>query len=178
VLLALVALFDLELEQLDFKTTFLHGTLEEEICMKQPKEFEGLDQENLVCHLKKSPYGLKQAPWQSCKRFDAFMIRQGYSQCCYDNCAYFQQFEVSFVSLLLYVDDMLIASKDKSLINNLKSQLNDEFEMKDLGTAKKMLGMEIHRDRKAVSYTYPKRSILKKYLIGSIWVIVSRSIFP
>ena len=72
---------------------------------------------------------------------------------------------------------MLIASKDKSLINNLKSQLNDEFEMKDLGAAKKMLGMEIHRDRKAVSYSYPKRSILKKYLIGSIWVIVSRPIF-
>jgi len=54
----------------------------------------------------------------------------------------------SFVYLLLYVDDMLIACKDKSLISKLKSQLSREFEMKDLGAAKKILGMEIQRDRK------------------------------
>jgi len=44
---------------------------------------------------------------------------------------------------------MLIASKDKSLISKLKSQLSNEFEMKNLGANKKILGMEIHRDRKA-----------------------------
>ena len=50
--------------------------------------------------------------------------------------------------MLLYVVDMLIASKDKSLISKLKSQLSEEFETKDLGAAKKILGMEIQRDRK------------------------------
>ena len=60
---------------------------------------------------------------------------------------YFRQFFYnSFVYLLLYVDDMLIASKDKCLISKLKSQLGREFEMKDLGVAKKILGMEIQRD--------------------------------
>ena len=59
---------------------------------------------------------------------------------------YFQQFGGSFTYLLLHVDDLLIASKDKSLINKLKSQLSDEFEMKDLGAAKMTFGMEIHRD--------------------------------
>jgi len=60
---------------------------------------------------------------------------------------YFRQFSYgSFAHLLLYVDDMLIASKDKSLISKLKSQLIREFEMKDLGVAKKILGMEIQRD--------------------------------
>jgi len=75
------------------------------------------------------------------------MIGQGYTRCHYNNCVYFQQSDGSFVYLLLYVDDMLIASMDKSLIGKLKSQLSDEFEMKDLGIAKKILGMEIHRDR-------------------------------
>ena len=73
------------------------------------------------------------------------MIRQGYIRCHYDNCVYFQQFDDSFIYLLLYTD-MLIASNDKSLISRLKSQLSNEFEMKDLGAAKKILGMEKNRD--------------------------------
>jgi len=79
VLLALVALFDLELEQLDVKTVFLHGELEEEIYMKQLEGYVIPDKENLVCCLKKSLYGLKQAPWQWYKMFDASMIGHGYT---------------------------------------------------------------------------------------------------
>ena len=63
-LLALVALFDLELEQLDVKIAFLHGELEEEIYMKQPEGFVVPGKEQYVCRLKKSLYGLKQAPRQ------------------------------------------------------------------------------------------------------------------
>jgi len=62
VLLASVTLFDLELEQLDVKTTFIHRELEEEIYMKQPEGFVVSGKEQLVCRLKKSLYGLKQAP--------------------------------------------------------------------------------------------------------------------
>ena len=62
VLLPLVALQDLELEQLDFKTALLHGELEEQINMQQPEGFMVTRKENYVCHLKKSLYGLKQSP--------------------------------------------------------------------------------------------------------------------
>ena len=150
VLLAFVALFNLELEQLDVKTAFLHGELEEEIYMEQPEGFIVPGKEQLVCRLKKSLYGLKQAPRQWYKRFDSFMIGQGYSRSQYDDCIYFKKFpNGSFIYLLLYVDDMLIASRDKSLIRKLKTQLNNEFDMKELGAAKKILGMEIRRDRQA-----------------------------
>ena len=79
VLLALVALHDLELEQLDVKTAFLHGELEEQIYMQQPEGFIVHGKEDYVCRLKKSLYGLKQSPRQWYKRFDSFMIGHGYS---------------------------------------------------------------------------------------------------
>ena len=69
VVLALVAHQDLELEQLDVKTAFLHRNLEEEIFMEQPEGFKKPGTENLVCRLKKSLYGLKQSPRQWYKRF-------------------------------------------------------------------------------------------------------------
>ena len=61
-ILTLMATKDFHLEQLDVKTTFLHGDLDEEIYMAQPQGFEVKGKENLVCKLKKSLYGLKQAP--------------------------------------------------------------------------------------------------------------------
>ena len=78
------------------------------------------------------------------------MISQGYLRSQFDDCIYFQRFaDDSFVILLLYVDDMLIASHDVSKIAKLKAQLRSEFEMKELGAAQKILGMEIWRDRHA-----------------------------
>ena len=66
--------------------------------------------------------------------------------------------------LLLYVDDMLIASKDKGEIQKLKQQLGSEFEMKDLGPAKKILGMEIIRDRKQGTLFVSQCNYLRKVL--------------
>ncbi|KAG8498844.1 hypothetical protein CXB51_005680 [Gossypium anomalum] len=69
-LLGIVAMHDLELEQLDVKTTFLHGELEEDIYMQQPEGFTVSEKEDYVCLLKKSLYGLKQSPRQWYKRFN------------------------------------------------------------------------------------------------------------
>ncbi|KAH9708912.1 retrovirus-related pol polyprotein from transposon TNT 1-94-like protein [Citrus sinensis] len=110
VVLAMCATLDLHFEQLDVKTAFLHGELEEEIYMLQPKGFAEIGNENLVCRLNKSLYGLKQAPRCWYKRFDSFIMSLGYNRLSSDHCAYYKRFEDNdFIILLLYVDDMLVA---------------------------------------------------------------------
>ena len=137
----------MELEQLDVKTTFLHGDLEETIYMAQPEGFVEAGKEDLVCKLKKSLYELKQSLRQWYKRFDSFMLQIGYKRGEYDCCVYSHIFDNgNMIILMLYVDDMLIACGDISKINELKGMLSSEFYMKDLGAAKKILGMEIKRD--------------------------------
>lgn len=149
VFLGLAASLNLELEQMDVRTAFLHGDLDEEIYMEQPEGFEVSGKENLVCKLKKSLYGLKQAPRQWYKKFDSFMGSQGYKRTNADQCVYFQRYpDGNFVALLLYVDDMLIVGKDVTKISQLKKELSNYFDMKDLGPAQQILGMQIVRERK------------------------------
>ena len=163
-LLSIVAMRDFELEQLDVKTAFLHGELEEDIYMDQPEGFVVPEKENLICRLKKSLYGLKQSPRQWYKRFDSFMLSHDFKRSDYDSCVYLKTVNDSAIYLLLYVDDILIAAKDKSEIVKLKAQLSKEFEMKDLGAAKKILGVEIIRDRKSGMLYLSQRGYIEKVL--------------
>ena len=91
VLLSCDAHGDLELEQLDVKTAFLHGDLDEEIYMYQPEGYKVEGKESHVRCLRKSLYGLKQSPRQRYKRFDSFMIKQGFFRSDYDSCVYIQK---------------------------------------------------------------------------------------
>ena len=165
VLLALVAHLDMELEQMDVKTAFLHGDLKEDIYMSQPEGYAVAGKEDLVCKLQKSLYGLKQASRQWYKKFDTFMIKHGYARSSFDPCVYTRLLDDgSLVCLLLYVDDMLIAARSMVEIDKLKSMLSKEFEMKDLGSAKKILGMEIVRDRSEGRLCLSQRGYLEKLL--------------
>ena len=165
VVLAMCAAFDLHLEQLDVKTAFLHGELEEEIYMLQPVGFEEKGKEDLVCRLTKSLYGLKQAPRCWYKRFDSFIISLRYNRLSSDHCTYYKRFEDNdFIILLLYVDDMLVVGPNKDRVQELKAQLAREFDMKDLGPANKILGMQIHRDRKNRKIWLSQKNYLRKVL--------------
>ena len=87
-MLRLAASLNLEVEQLDVKTAFLHGDIDKEIYMEQPEGFEVKGKEHLVCKLKKSLYGLKQALRQWYTKFDSFMESHGYSKTSSDHCVH------------------------------------------------------------------------------------------
>ena len=144
VVLGLATSLDLEMEQLDVKTAFLHGDLEEELYMEQPEGFEVVGKENLVCRLKKGLYGFKQAPRQWYKRFDSFMVEHNFKKTLTDHCVFVKKYASGdFIILLLYVDDMLIIGYDPKSIIALNKALSKSFAIKDLRSAKQILGIKI-----------------------------------
>ena len=130
VVLRIAVSLNLESEQLDVNTIFLYGDLEEEFYIKQHEGFVIKGKENLLCRLKKSLYGLKEAPRPWYKKFDSFMLDYGYNRTISDNCVFFKKFSYGdLIILLLYVDDMLIVGQDT---NNIKKFLKDS--LASLGT--------------------------------------------
>ena len=99
----------------------VHGDIDEELYMKQPEGFVIPGKEHLVCKLNRSLYGLKQASRQWYKKFDAFMLKDGYKRSHANHCLYTKRDENGNpIILVLYVDDMLLVGKKKSTLNALK----------------------------------------------------------
>jgi len=116
IIMALVAHFDLELHQMGVKATFLNGDLEERVYMAQPKGFVVTGKERMGCRLKKSIYGLKQASRQWYLKFDKTIRKFGFKENVEDNCVYAKFKNGKYIFLVLYVDDILLASSDVTLL--------------------------------------------------------------
>jgi hypothetical protein len=155
-LLGVVAIEDLELLQLDVKTAFLHGDLNEEIYMEQPQGFVSPGREHLLCRLRKSLYGLKQAPRQWYRKFDDFVQSIGFLRSDEDHCFYSKDApDGSPVFLILYVDDMLLSGRHIGELAELRRQMLLKFAMKDLGPAHNILSMKITRNRQSRQLCLP-----------------------
>ena len=100
----------------------------------------------MVCKLKKSIYGLKQASRQWYDEFHQVIISFGFEMNLIDDCIYHKFSESKYIFLVLYVGDILLASNDIGLLHKTKRFLARKFEMKDLGDAYVVLGIQIHRD--------------------------------
>ena len=121
IILAIAALRSLEVHQMDVKTAFLNGDLEEEIYMEQPEGCVVPEQERKVYRLVKSLYGLKQAPREWYHKFDAFMKSQKFWRSDIDHCLYTKKDSSgNLLTLMIYVDDMLITRKNSHEVANLK----------------------------------------------------------
>eukprot|EP00963_Diacronema_lutheri_P012506 scaffold1797_cov453-Pavlova_lutheri.AAC.1 len=154
---------DLEMHQMDIETAFLNADLEDEVYLKIP---DGLNKrtENQALKLNKSLYGLKQAPrvWNQeltktlkkmnfeCIRVDENMLKCRTDQgTCY---------------LCFYVDDILLASKNTTLINQIKDLIRQHYKATDLGEAKNFLGITISRDRNNRVMSMEQAVKVKEYL--------------
>ncbi|KAJ9554358.1 hypothetical protein OSB04_018403 [Centaurea solstitialis] len=163
-IMALVAHYDLELHQMDVKTAFLNGNIDETIYMTQPENLALGDSKSMVCRLKKSIYGLKQASRQWYLKFHQVITSFGYEVNLVEDCVYHKFSGSSVIFLILYVDDILIATNDLALLHDTKKFLAKHFEMKDLSDASFVLGIQILRDRSRGILRLSQRSYIDKVL--------------
>jgi transposase InsO family protein len=146
ILLSIAANLDWEIWQMDVKTAFLNGHLEEDIYMIQPDGFIAKGQEHKVCKLHRSIYGLKQASRSWNIRFDETVKSFGFSQSQHEPCVYKKGEGNRVVFLVLYVDDILLIGNDVGQLSTVKVWLASNFDMKDLGEANYILGIKLYRN--------------------------------
>ena len=118
----------------------------------------------MACRLKKSIYGLKQASRQWNLKFDEVIKRFGFRENDVDSCIYIKAKGGKLIFLVLYVDDILLASNDKNMLHETKNFLSTHFDMKDLGEASYVLGIEIHRDRDRGVLGLSQKAYIEKML--------------
>ncbi len=145
--LSIAAIEDYEIHQMDVSTAFLISELKENIYMEQPKGFATPGQEQKVCKLNKSLYGLKQASHEWNQNIDATLTACGFISTKSDPCVYVRDQENGKFYIVLYVDDILLVCKSLGTLEDMKAKLSAIYEMHDLGSVSQFLGMQITRDR-------------------------------
>ena len=147
-ILAIAAAADYEIHQMDVKTAFLNGDLDEDIYMQQPDGYRAAgDQAHHVWKLNKSLYGLKQAGRAWNKKMDAALVELGFRSLHSDSCVYVRRDGSSVLFVLVYVDDLLLVANNAAQLANTKAALSSRFDMKDMGKAHFILGVQIRRNR-------------------------------
>lgn len=136
---------------MDVHNAFLHGDLHEEVYIKLPLGFS-VGYKGKVCRLQKSLYGLRQAPryWfakliAALKQYD---FRQSYSD--YSLFAYYAQ--DIFLCVLVYVDNLIVTGNSVVALHHFKQHLSCRFYMKDLGSLKYFLGIDVAKNQKGIYF--------------------------
>ena len=124
ILLSITAHYNYEIWQMDVKTAFLNGNLEDEIYMMQPESFIAKNQEHIVCKLKRSIYGLKQASRLWNIRFDQAIKSFGFEQNLDEPCVYKRHQDKVVMFLVLHVDDILLIGNDVGVMSSVKVWLS------------------------------------------------------
>ena len=141
--LALAAQFNWKVHQMDVKSAFLYSDLQEEVYMMQPSGFKVAGQEQKVCRLAKAIYGLKQAPRAWYMKIDQYLTDHGFQQSPSDANLYIKHTGDDILFVVVYVDDLIITGSSTHLINEIKQDLCNTFDMIDLGLLHYCLGVEV-----------------------------------
>lgn len=164
-LLAISAQLGWKVHQMDVKSAFLNGILEEEIYVEQPEGFLVKGEEEKVYKLRKALYGLKQAPRAWYSRIDDYLLELGFKKSSSESTLYVIQKSNEILIVSLYVDYILITGSSVKLIDEFKLDMKQAFEMSDLGLMTFFLGMEIKQGKDEVFICQQKyaKEILKKF---------------
>ena len=164
--LAIAAVEDLEIHQIDIKGAYLNGILtsEENIYMRQPPGYSSPENPNKVCRLQKTLYGLKQSGRRWYQRLVEIMTKLGFLRCEVDQAVFYRRKGPMLMIVLVHVDDCTIVGTSRDLIAKFKSEITKHVEITDLGEIHWILGIEICRNRERHTIHLCQRSYIDSSL--------------
>lgn len=165
IILSVAAQYKWPIFQMDVKSAFLNGYIDEEVYVEQPMAYEVQGKEHLVYKLKKALYGLKQAPRAWYARIDNYFMKKGFNRSHSEPTLYVQRIGNDILIVFLYVDDLIYTGNNKALIEKFQAEMKQEFEMSDLGLMHYFLGVEVLQTSKGIYISQTKyvADLLKKF---------------
>ncbi|GJW08064.1 retrovirus-related pol polyprotein from transposon TNT 1-94 [Tanacetum coccineum] len=165
ILLAYACALDFKLYQMDVKSAFLNGFINEEVYVAQPPGFIDFAKPNYVYKLKKALYGLKQAPKAWYDRLKSFLIKHNYSMGMVDNTLFTKKKDSNIIIVQIYVDDIIFGSTCQEMCDDFAKIMHDEFEISMMGELNFFLGLQIRQLNDGIFFNQSKyiKEMLKKF---------------
>ncbi|GJT75251.1 retrovirus-related pol polyprotein from transposon TNT 1-94 [Tanacetum coccineum] len=165
ILLAYACALDFKLFQMDVKSAFLNGFINEEVYVAQPPGFIDFEKPDHVYKLKKALYGLKQAPKAWYDRLKAFLIKHEYKMGMVDNTLFTKKKSSNLIIVQIYVDDIIFGSTCQDMCDEFAKIMHDEFEMSMMGELNFFLGLQIKQMEDGIFFNQSKyiTEMLKKF---------------
>jgi hypothetical protein len=167
-LLAYAASKGFKLYQMDVKSAFLNGYIEEEVYVRQPPGFENPKYPNHVYKLHKSLYGLKQASRAWYKRLKAFLLAKGFKMGSVDKTLFLLKQGTDTLLVQIYVDDIIFGGSSHALVAKFSETTSREFKMSMMGELTFFLGLQIKQTREGTFVHQGKytKDLLRKFDMG------------
>ncbi len=164
-LLAYASSMDFKLYQMDVKSAFLNGFIQEEVYVEQPPGFENFEKPNHVFKLKKALYGLKQAPRAWYERLSKFLLENDFQRGKVDKTLFIKASKKDILLVQIYVDDIIFGATNDSLCNEFSKLMTNEFEMSLMGELKYFLGLQVKQMEHGTFVNQPKycKELLKRF---------------
>ena len=143
ILLAFAASKGFKLQQMDVKSAFLNGFIEEEVYVRQPPGFESAKFLDRVFKLRKALYGLKQAPRAWYERLKSFLLKSGFVMGSVDKTLFLLSRGGDTLIVQIYVDDIIFGGSSHALVSSFAEQMSREYEMSLIGELQFFLGLQI-----------------------------------
>ncbi|GJX44151.1 retrovirus-related pol polyprotein from transposon TNT 1-94 [Tanacetum coccineum] len=165
ILLAYACSLDFKLFQMDVKSAFLNGLINEEVYVAQPLGFIDFEKPDHVYKLKKALYDLKQAPKAWYDRLKAFLIKHEYKIGMVDNALFTKKKSSNLIIFQIYVDDIIFDSTCQDMCDEFAKIMHDEFEMSMMGELNFFLGLQIKQMEDGILFNQSKyiKEMLKKF---------------
>jgi hypothetical protein len=171
ILLAFAASKGFKLYQMDVKSDFLNGVIQEEVHVRQPPGFESPKYPDIVYRLSKALYGLKQALWAWYARLKTFLLEHGYIMGSVDKTLFTLNHDTDFLLVQIYVDDIIFGGSSHTFVSRFQKMMESEFQMSMVGELTFVLGIQVKQTKQGTFVHQAKytKDLMKKFNMAELW---------